>query len=266
MGAGIGGGIIVPILGILIAEAGWRFASASAGFLLLIIGLPMLYIARNTPEEMNEYPDGIVPEHKTASQKVSVAGKSIKEAIKTKQYWIIVIILLAFSSSVSAVAFHFAPILEDKNMSPTTQAGLLGTLALLSAPVIVLTGWLGDKIDRLKVTVAMLLVIALGIIVLNLGDTVSLMVLSAFLMAGTQGVYPLLWAVTGNAFGRRDFGTIRGSIEGIMVVGLAAPSIVGFMYDWQGNYTAALWLSAGLCLGAAGIAGLASISNKFRVG
>ena len=147
-------------------------------------------------------------------------------------------------------------------MSPVTQAGLLGTLAFLSAPVIVLTGWLGDRTDKLKVSAVIIFIIALGIMLLNLGQTVTLMALSALLMAGTQGVYPLLWAVTGDVFGRRDFGTIRGSIEGIMVFGLAAPSVVGFIYDWQGSYTFALWISAGLCLGAAVIACIASFSSK----
>ena len=263
VGAGIGGGILVPILGYLIAEEGWRFASAMAGLFLLIIGLPILYIARDTPEEMNQHPDGIRPKNQSISGKKSSSGATLKEAILTRQYWIIVIVLLAFSSAVSAVAFHFAPILEDKNMSPVTQAGLLGTLAFLSAPVIVLTGWLGDRTDKLKVSAVIIFIIALGIMLLNLGQTVTLMALSALLMAGTQGVYPLLWAVTGDVFGRRDFGTIRGSIEGIMVFGLAAPSVVGFIYDWQGSYTFALWISAGLCLGAAAIAGIASFRSKF---
>ena len=254
VGAGIGGAVIVPVLGFVIITAGWRPASVLAGVALLVIGLPMVLIARDTPEEMGEAPDGVAVATSTGRPLGISQGAGFRQAVRTLHYWLIVATMLSFSSAVGAMAFHFVPIVVGKGMSEATAAGLLGTFALLSVPVIVFTGWLGDRVDRLKVTAGIMVAVAVGIVVLNVGESAALVGLAALLMAGTQGVYPLLWAATGDAFGRRGFGTIRGSMEGVLVVGLSGPPIFGFMHDWQGDYRLALWGAAALCVISAGMA------------
>ena len=57
-GGGAGGAIMVPLLAWLIVNFGWRTASVTTGFMLLILGLLAAYFMRSTPEEMGLLPDG----------------------------------------------------------------------------------------------------------------------------------------------------------------------------------------------------------------
>ncbi len=254
VGAGVGGAIIVPLLGLAIIWWDWRVASVLAGVALLLVGLPALIVTRDTPEELGELPDGDrAAAHSGAPQGPS-AGTSLREAMRTPAYWLIALTMMTFSSAAGAVGFHFVPILDDKGISEAAATGLLGTFALLSVPVIVFTGWLGDRFNRLKVSAGMIVAVGVGIVVLNLGESIAAVGAAALLMAGTQGVYPLLWAATGEAFGRRGFGAIRGSVEGFLVLGLAAPALFGFLHDWQGDYRVALWIASGLCVVSATVA------------
>lgn len=257
VGAGVGGALLMPLLGFVIITFGWRPASVLAGLALLVICLPMVLVVRDTPEEMGETPDG-VPQTSAAAAGVG-EGATLRQAIHTPHYWLIAFTMLSLSGASGAVAFHFVPIVIGKGWSDATAYGLWSTLALLSIPVIVLTGWLADRVDRLKVSVVLLVVLAAGVVVLNLADSLAVLGLATLLMAGTQGIYPLLWAATGDVFGRRAFGSIRGSIEGLLVLGMAMPPIFGFMHDWQDDYRIALWGAAALCLVSAGLALVTSV-------
>ncbi len=254
VGAGVGGAIIVPLLGLAISWWDWRVASMLAGAALLLVGLPALVVTRDTPEEVGELPDGDSAADWAIRQRGAPAGTSLREAIRTPAYWLMTLTMMSFSSAAGAVAFHFVPILDDKGISEAAATGLLGTFALLSVPVIVFTGWLGDRFNRLKVSAWMTATVGVGIVVLNIGESVAVVGVAALLMAGTQGVYPLLWAATGDAFGRRGFGAIRGSIEGFLVLGLATPALFGFLHDWQGDYRVALWIATGSCVISATLA------------
>ena len=254
VGAGIGGAVLVPAIGAVILTWGWRPGSILAGAALIALGLPAVLMAKNTPEEMGLQPDGTARRPQTASTQAGTEGMALAAAMRTAQYWLIVVTMVSFSAAAGAVAFHFVPIVAGKGLSEATATGLLSIFALLSVPVIVLSGWLGDRTNRFVISGLTIMVVAMGVAVLNIARDVAALAVATLLMAGTQGVYPLLWAATGELFGRRGFGAIRGSIEGFFVIGLAAPALMGFLQDWQGDYAVSLWGAFGLCVLSASIA------------
>ena len=53
-----GGALLIPILGLALPHLGWRTTILLCGIAMLVIGVPLSLLVRNTPEEMGLLPDG----------------------------------------------------------------------------------------------------------------------------------------------------------------------------------------------------------------
>jgi MFS family permease len=70
-------------------------------------------------------------------------------------------------------------------------------------------------------------------------------------MAPNFGMYPLIWAALGQAFGRKAFSTIRGTIMAFQIGSIMGmPILAGFLFDRSGSYTGVLWITFALWVAA----------------
>ena len=252
VGASFGAFILVPLLAYIIDSVGWREAAFAAGVIIIVIGVPGVVFSRNTPEEVGLGPDGVPPDPSVASSS-SVApeltGLTAMQAARTTVFWTISFATVFSTAATFTLQIHFIPMLVWKGMGPVGAAGLLSILALVSIPVTIFTGALGDRFHRPKVAAVLSAVVGLGVLVLTLGTELWMFWIAIVLISGFQGLFPLVWAATGEAFGRRAFGTIRGSITAVQVLGTATmPVIAGTIFDRTGSYTIALWMVIGCTL------------------
>ena len=57
------------------------------------------------------------------------------------------------------------------------------------------------------------------------------------MLAPNQGTWPLGWATVAEAFGRQNFGVIRGSLQTVMgIFSVGPPIFAGWVYDQTGSY------------------------------
>jgi len=250
VGAGVGALIIVPTLAFSIDTWNWRIAAViSAGF-VLALGLPAALFSRNTPEELNMMPDGET--WTVEASTITIAEPTTKQAFRTRSFWFLVASVLCFGGAQAGLQIHFVPIMVWKGLDEVEGALILTVMALVSTPAVLIMGPLADRLGRLTVAGITSLMVAAVIILLNLSDARMGIWGAALIMAPNFGMYPLIWAALGHAFGRKAFSTIRGSVMALQVPGtLGMPILGGTLFDATGSYASVLWIIAGLWAAAA---------------
>ena len=264
VGSGVGAVIIVPSLAFAIATWDWRIAAVVGAAFILAFGLPAALFSRNTPEELDLLPDGET--WTEASGNATVSEPTAREAFRTRSFWFLVVSVLTFGGAQAGLGIHFVPIIVWKGFDAVEGALVLTVMALVSTPAVLIMGPLGDRFGRLKVAGMSSLMVAMGVVLLNVYDSRWSVWGAALIMAPNFGMYPLIWAALGHAFGRKAFSTIRGGVMALQFPGtLGVPIAAGALFDATGSYASTLWIIAGLWAAAAVLLFLAPSHSYVKV-
>ncbi len=242
-GWGLGGAVLVPVLGWLIINYGWRMAAVTAGFTVLIISLPLCLLIRNTPEDKGLLPDG--EEVKEAAGKPSrAAGEvsfAVKEALKTPTFWILSFAFLLTGFVEAALSVHMVPLLVFKGLDEQSAANTFGLLLACIIPVRFGVGWLGDIYPKRYLLMLCSFIATVALIILLTGQSLWQLNLFVIIFAlGYGGIFPLSVSIIGEYFGRKNFATIRGiSILFWTIGGMTGPIFAGYTYDVTQSYQVA---------------------------
>ncbi|MFC1990273.1 MFS transporter [Chloroflexota bacterium] len=233
---GLGGAIIVPVLGWLIAQHGWRIAVVIAGATPLIIGLPLLLVIRSVPEEKELLPDG----DEVETQEVEEVSFAVRDAVKTPVFWILSLGLTLRMFVVGGVWVHLVPMLVFKGFDEQGAANAIGLLLIVSIPVRFFFGWLGDIHPKRYLIALCCLIEATSLVVVLTAQSLWQVYLFVIIFALGYGVSPLNIAIVGEYFGRRYFATIRGIMGLVYAVGvIIGPIFAGYIYDVTQSYRVA---------------------------
>ena len=254
------GGLMVPILAILIVNFGWRVALVVAGVYILLIGLPLTFAMVDRPEDMGLSPDGVAdldgvnpstakgfPEEVAgiASSHEDVA-LSAGEAIRTRSFWILALSLALISLSGAAITVHLVPHFIHVGMPDEIAALGMTALAIISLLGRIGFGFAADKFDKPYVMAAAMTMQAVGCAGLALVQgPLSALVVLGILSPGFGGTVPVRPALQADYFGIHAFGAIQGLLMLVATLGGAVgPVLAGWMFDQTGNYHGA-WLTLG---------------------
>lgn len=250
VGSGLGAIIIVPTLAFAIDSWSWRIAAVVGAAFIVAFGLPSALFSRNTPEEMGLLPDG--EEWKPGASAATVSEPTAREALRTRSFWFLVLSVLCFGGAQAGLQIHFVPIMVWKGLDEIEGALILTVMALVSTFAVLIMGPLADRLGRLRVAGMTSVMVVVGVVLLNLSDGRISIWTAALIMAPNFGMYPLIWAALGHAFGRKAFSTIRGGVMALQApTTLGLPIVGGMLFDSSGSYTAVLWIIAGLWATAA---------------
>ncbi len=243
----VGGMVIAPVLSFLILNFGWRTGSVVAGLALLAVAIPCALPLQRSPEALGLTPDGR-PQAKEPTKNSTTEGFSyievdftVKEALRTKTYWLLASGITMRLFVTVALSVHFIPVLVWKGMDEQTGAYLVSLFAFSSIFMALGMGWLADRWNKIWVSSLGILPLAgaMGWIVLS-SSTMSLYALPiGFSMA--MGTAPINWALIGDFFGRRSYATLRG-IMGVLY-GFAtflSPIYAGWIHDSTQSYAIVL--------------------------
>ena len=258
----LGGAIIAPLLGVTVAVLGWRAAAAAAGIGIFVLILPVLLLVRRSPESMGLRPDGDeapLEVEKDASKVAHVvsatAGQdfTVKEAMRTSTFWWFLLATAMRITIGSAITVHFVAIMVWKDVPETTAAGLLGVFALISVPLRIAMGSIGDRYSKAMLLSLTLAVGAASLVFLNFAHGYAALFVFLVVFAWVESNPALNWAMIGDYFGRSQFATIRGSMSFFYGWGqMATPLLAGIIWDQTGSYSLVLWIFTGMwIIGAA---------------
>jgi MFS family permease len=247
------GALLLPVMALLITDMGWRPAMVVAGVIMLVAGLIAVGFTRNTPEEMGLTPDGDpAPERPSSQPSASSDGMSYRDAVRTVFFWSIAIGSACMLFINLSVVFHMVPIVESRGESEGFGATLLSLQLFMTVPIVLVTAWGADRVDGNKVLVAMMVLTTLGVLALIAADSLPAYVLAMTLLAFGGSNWPILWAVLGHTYGRRNYNAIRMSIYSVLILGMSAgPLLAGASFDATESYS--LWLEILVGVGLAGI-------------
>ena len=245
-GSGLGSLLIIATLAYSIDNWGWRIASVIAAILILVIGLPTAYAAKNTPEEIGLGPDGVKKTLRSGEGNFSgnyraysmdLEGMSSKNATSTISFWMLAISSTIFGGAIATLGIHFVPIMVWKGLSEVQGAWMLTFLALGSAFTVIMVGALADRYGRLKIASIACIFLGLAIFCLNIEGTGVSLWIAVTVLSASSCLYPLTWSIVGELFGRKSYSTIRGYMMAVQSIGtLTMPLVAGYYYvDFSGE-------------------------------
>lgn len=249
------GGLLIPVIVRLIEMYDWRTTMVIFALATLALVPLLSLVLRHKPEQYGYLPDGRVEGKLTAgsrqgaSQAAQVDVKT-KQALKSGAFWRIALAFSCTSVILSAVVTHIMPYLSSIGITK-----LMSSIVATAMPVVSISGrlglgWVGDKIDRRRVTMVAFIMMALGMLCFGYAASAGAWLLVAFLIlfgVGYGGSIVMRPSLLRGYFGRANFGTILGLVMGINILGsVAGPPLAGWVYDNWNSYQGIWFVFAGL--------------------
>ena len=241
-GGAVGAMVLPPIAEALIATIGWRRTCLTLGLGVLVIGLPVAgRLIRQRPS--------------AARGPAQTEGASLGEGLRSRVFWILVIVLFGSSIAQNGAITHIAALLSDRGVSAQGGALALSAMGAASLAGRFIAGWLLDRYAAAHVAFGLLTTAALGAFILSGADSLAGGVLAAALigvgMGGEADVTPY---VLSRHFGLRSFATLYGfTWTAYAVAGAIGPVLMGRAFDSTGSYTVLLTVLALVTLVMAGL-------------
>ncbi|MGH7774056.1 MAG: MFS transporter [Candidatus Binatia bacterium] len=247
----IGGALISPLLAVGVDLWGWRWAAFFAGWIFIVIGVPLSLKVQRSPESMGLLPDG-EPSQRTfhvndlekgrARDDNSQADYTVGDAMRTFVYWVFVLSMAARVAAFSTVNVHFIPLMVWKGLTQEQAALFLGAFAFLNLLSHFVVGWIADMVNKPRLLATCMLVPAASVLPLIWGEGVWELWLFTLFFTVVDASFPVAWATVGDFFGRRYFATIRGMMSFFYMWGsVVGPVLAGAVYDKSESYTSVLW-------------------------
>ena len=242
------GGFLVPIMAWGIENHGFRVVTLWIGVVLIASALPASRYIRTRPEEQ-----GLLPDGEPALTAASASGgeseraqdddddsadMTLREALRTPAFWIIAVCRLTSVVSIVSLAVHLVPKLTDAGMSLVAANFIVLLYTAAAMPAGLVAGYLADRTSNVLVLFACMLLQAVAVAIIAVGDSLPMALLFAVLWGvGFGGRVPLLTAIIGEFFGRKHFGTILGvNMIPSNIAMIFAPLFAGYVFDETQSY------------------------------
>ena len=241
LGSSVGVIILIPVINIIITTYSWESAWVSLGLLHLIIMTPVAFLMKRQPEDYGLLPDNEISVENdviTNDSKLDTVVWTAKEAIKTYQFWIIILAFGLSNISVMAILSHQINHIVHQGFSSTQAALIISLWAIFAGFARVLFGFLLEKISVRYLSFIVMIGSALGTYFLLIGNSLELLYCFAIIYGLFRGAVVLMsiiiWA---DYYGRTNLGAIRGLTTPFNIISLSiGPVAAGYFYDQLGSY------------------------------
>jgi len=249
--------IFGPLAARLIEVVGWQRTFFILGIIFLVVVNLGAQFLRNPPAGWKPAGWEPPPAAVTDTGETARVDFAPRELFGIAQAWMLWVMFLFHASAGLMVISALSPFAQDKGMTATAAAGVVGFGAIFNGLGRIVAGWVSDMVGRQR---AMLLFFgATGIIMLLTpfvaGTTIGLL-LAVLIIYGAYGSnFSLFPSATADFFGTKNVGGNYGLIFTAWgVAGVLGGRIGSFMYQSFGAYDNAFFISGVLALIAAGLA------------
>ena len=258
-GVGIGSAILPQVVQHVSAAYGWREAFLGLSIIVLLVSLPILFrLVRDDPDTLGLAPDGAGSDVGVgAVPRSSVSGFTARDASRQPAFWLMMGLFSLVGIITAAIIAHLIPLMIDRGTSSAqaaTAQSLLGISLIIGR---ILAGYLMDRFFAPRVAVAFLIGPLVGLTLLASGAAGMPAFLASILLGLATGAeFDVMSYLTSRYFGVRNFGQIYGYFFSVFQLGAAfGPLLMGYSYDFQGDYVTALWILVGATAAACVLAG-----------
>jgi len=258
--------IFLPILASAIESVGWRLAVLIVSALALALVPLVLFVMRDSPQQIGLQPYGAQPSDAPASPLRVTTGNPFAAAIQTllmglrnRDFRLLAgTFFICGASTNGLIGTHLIPHSVEHGMTEVMAAGLLATIGAFDIVGTIASGWLSDRFDNRWLLVWYYGLRGLALLFLPYAYGTGFFGIALFVV-----FYGLDWVatvpptvrLTADIFGKQNAGRVFAWIFVAHQLGAASVSYAaGAMHDWFGNYQAAFLTSGAICLVAASMA------------
>ena len=244
VGTGAGQMTIPFLVSILIISYGWRYSCVIIGVAVLIILVSIAQLMRRDPGQMGLSPDRdeAGPADRPA---LAVEGLSLREALRTRQFWTLCAAYLTVVFCLMIVMVHIVPFAMDINVSPTKAAGVLSTIGGVSMVGRFFSGLAIDRIGSRRVMIFCFFLLVAGLLWLQLAKELWMIYLFAVIYGIAHGGFFTTFSpIVAEFFGIKSHGALFGiAMFSGTFGGAIGPFLAGYIFDVTGGYGLAIWIS-----------------------
>ncbi len=235
------GALWSPLIAWGITGYGWRQAARVIAFVLLAAGIPLSGMLRRPVGDqasLESQPAVSTTTGEPDAESADGPEFTVRQALRTRAFWIIPLAHATNGFTTSAVYVHGIPHMTDVGLSLQTASYVMATYGALEVTMRAFGSFIGDHVDKRWAIAVYCAIQALGAVVLAMARSLPAFFLFTVLFAiGHGGRGPLIVAIRGEYFGRRQFGTIMGIGSLITSTsGIITPILLGVLYDAQQSY------------------------------
>ena len=245
-GTGLGAFLLPPIVEFLIANHGWRTAYRGIGLGALLISVPIVFALFKEKPDSSTATDG-----EAVANKVETWGLTTRDAMRTKQFWILGAVLFLTVIVVAGLLSNFERIMTEQGFERSSIAQIAAVMGLTVIIGRLMVGALVDRFWAPGVAACFFLVATLGLLILvGTQVTMATALLVAVMIGLAAGAeLDLLAYLTGKYFGPAHYPAIFGLIIAFFTVGAGiAPPLFGMAAQMFQGYGTMLSISIGLLL------------------
>ncbi len=249
-GSGLGGMILPLLAGWLILNHGWRYTSVILGIIALVLIISLGLFLKRDPAQVGQLPYGV---DETAEQRANnqapdlqTAGLSAREAIRTKQFWMLTGMLFGYGLIRTTTFVHIAAHVTDLGFSLTIGAYVLAIISGASIIGRIGMGRLADIIGNKRVFMIGYIVVVAAFLWVLVADKLWMLYLFAAAFGLSWGTLAVIrMTLIAEIFGLGSLGAILGAVElGSQAGAIIGPFLAGWLFDITGEYTMAFFVMA----------------------
>ena len=225
----------------LISSYGWRQAYLILGVSVIVFVLCAAQFIRRDPQQMGQLPYG-ASEARQQSANLHLEGYSLTEALRTRELWICMAIMLCYFFSQMFVATHIVIMGTGMGLSRVGAANMLMVIGGMYILSLNLTGNVIEKVGKRRAVAIGFILQSIAMVCFLLAEDTWTLFLGAAILGLGRGTamapMPLLMA---DIFGLKSFGVIQGVIFfGATAGNMVGPPATGYIFDVTGSYSLAL--------------------------
>jgi MFS family permease len=248
-GMSLGMIIVPPLATWLITTYGWRTAFTIVGLIAMIVIISATQFVKRDPAQIGQLPDGRNGV-KVDGLDLPARNLSLREAIRTRQFWILGAVFGSLWFSAMAIWVHIVIHAIDLGIPAISASQILAIMGGAGIAGRMLIGSLADRIgDKPALLIGFTLMSASLFWLLIAKELWALNLFAVLFGFGTAGLEVLLPALTARLFGLGSLGVIMGSVYFVSAT-LAVPGaiVTGYIFDIKDSYQLAFLILAGVSI------------------
>lgn len=232
-GLPLGAAASSPLGVLLIEHFGWRGGYWGLALIPLVIGVPIAIFGIRMPSDDEPAKRGAAP-----AVRANLPGMTLKEAMATRPFWLLMAIVLLMSTSLQGLSIHTVPLLSDYQLAAFWIAVVIGLDQVLGIVGRVGAGFLFDKFFAPRVSIFIFGLAAVASFALAGFPGLAMAIVATLLITiGSGAESDFVGYTVGRYFGLKSYGQIFGTIYAMFMVGIAiGPLLFGVAFDIWGDY------------------------------
>ncbi len=248
-GNNFGGITMPPLAAAIIASLSWEMAYLTFGLIMAALGAVALFVIvedeNKIESEMNRTGRGDLAQIARAA---SQAGITVREALMNRNFWLVMIGLVAATFTYQGVLTQLRQHFEESGFTPAVATTAISVIAGMGIGSKLAFGRASENITARIATIISVSLQAIGVFIIAQVDAAPLMWVGIFVFGlGFGGLGALIVLVVQEAFGMKEFGGIMGLMQvGMIASGTGAPLVAGAVHDSTGSFDSSFMLVVGI--------------------